>query len=601
MKLRQSTRPRPKLKQRLAVAAATSVIAACLLIYNNQSNQTLSAPSSMNSGQCLSFNGTNSEVGFTSHDLNLSGSTTLTVTAWVKWANKSNAGNWAGIVNLNRNTGTGDIGQFWLEHNYNNTSFEFGVQTLDGRQVVNGGINPTAGTWYHVAGVYDGAAIKLYVNGILQATTPQTGPINNWQGNFELWFGRWATNDNNYRRFNGNIDEVTIWNTALTQQQIRTMMCCKLNGNEAGLAGYWRMDEASGTTIHDHTATARHGIAVNATIAVSGAPIGDASVYTYTSSQLTMAAPGQDSIRVNGFSTTPAGIHIYRIDTIPNTTAVPSGFTGLGQVHYYGVFIVNSSGETYTATYYYNGYPGISNESLLGLVERNNNSILTWSDLSATLNLAPHTLVKTGLTGRHELIIGTKSAVNPLPIELVSFSAEPGTGYVKLDWTTATETNNDHFTIERTRDGVSYERVAEVAGAGNSTSLRAYTAIDKDPYTGTSYYRLKQTDYDGKFEYSPLVSIDYEKAAAPEKMLAMEKVWPSPFERSFTATFNTLAAGDAQVDLYNLNGQLVHRDKISCNEGYNSYEYDDPSLKTGTYILKIIMEGAVESVKLVKM
>jgi len=97
---------------------------------------------------------------------------------------------------------------------------------------------------------------------------------------------------------------------------------------------------------------------------------------------------------------------------------------------------------------------------------------------------------------------------SPLPIELVSLSAVAQEETVNLNWITATETNNDYFTIEKTKDGVNYQEVARLEGAGNSSITRHYSATDAEPYKGTSYYRLKQTDYNGDYSYSNYVVVN---------------------------------------------------------------------------------------------
>lgn len=119
----------------------------------------------------------------------------------------------------------------------------------------------------------------------------------------------------------------------------------------------------------------------------------------------------------------------------------------------------------------------------------------------------------------------TSYGSNPLPIELVSFNAKlHDKTKVKLEWVTATEHNNHFFTIERSRNGATFEEVKRVDGAGNSSTQKAYSAIDENPMEGTSYYRLKQTDYDGKFEYFDLVAIDFQKTANG----CVLKVYPNP-------------------------------------------------------------------------
>jgi len=100
-------------------------------------------------------------------------------------------------------------------------------------------------------------------------------------------------------------------------------------------------------------------------------------------------------------------------------------------------------------------------------------------------------------------------AVIPLPIELVSFAAQVNERReVDLAWITASEINNDYFTVERSQDLMHFETVLTRAGAGNSNQLLHYADVDPNPHEGVSYYRLKQTDYDGSFSYSPPISVN---------------------------------------------------------------------------------------------
>lgn len=95
-----------------------------------------------------------------------------------------------------------------------------------------------------------------------------------------------------------------------------------------------------------------------------------------------------------------------------------------------------------------------------------------------------------------------------LPIELLSFSAEAQEQTVKLSWITASELNNNYFTIERTLDGMQFEPIITVNASGNSSTEQHYTAIDHNPFTGTNYYRLKQTDFDGGYTYSDIRAVN---------------------------------------------------------------------------------------------
>jgi hypothetical protein len=99
-----------------------------------------------------------------------------------------------------------------------------------------------------------------------------------------------------------------------------------------------------------------------------------------------------------------------------------------------------------------------------------------------------------------------------LPVELINFSAIAwGERQVKLNWQTASEINNDYFTIERSQNGLEWGEVMRIDGTGNSSSPLGYSTIDAEPHVGLSYYRLKQTDFDGKFKYSLIRSVGIEK------------------------------------------------------------------------------------------
>ena len=107
-----------------------------------------------------------------------------------------------------------------------------------------------------------------------------------------------------------------------------------------------------------------------------------------------------------------------------------------------------------------------------------------------------------GISTFSPFTLASTTPINPLPIELLSFQATAQDDHVLLEWVTASERDNDYFTIERSIDGINFEDVGVVDGAGNSSVTLEYDLIDPNPYLGWSYYRLKQTDYNGEFSYS---------------------------------------------------------------------------------------------------
>jgi len=194
-------------------------------------------------------------------------------------------------------------------------------------------------------------------------------------------------------------------------------------------------------------------------------------------------------------------------------------------------------------------------------------------------------------------ILAANNAV--LPVELSLFQANVFKHSVRLDWTTSTEINNDFFTIERSEDGNTFTELSRLNGAGNSSELNKYSYIDENPLSGRSYYRLKQTDYDGKFTYSEIRSVMFNDHV--NSYLKINTVSPNPFDNLFTVKYSLPEAGEVSMILTHSSGKLVSSKKFNSNKGENSFEYSEgSSLQAGTYILQLVFNDQVESKKLIK-
>ncbi|MFH2094347.1 MAG: T9SS type A sorting domain-containing protein [Bacteroidota bacterium] len=112
-----------------------------------------------------------------------------------------------------------------------------------------------------------------------------------------------------------------------------------------------------------------------------------------------------------------------------------------------------------------------------------------------------------------------------LPVELVSFTGYVEDNVVKLEWSTASEINNDYFQLEKSRDGINYETLSIIKGKGTVNKMSYYSALDDVPEQGTTYYRLKQVDFDGKFAYSDMVSVNFHGSILDECKF---KIFPNP-------------------------------------------------------------------------
>lgn len=183
--------------------------------------------------------------------------------------------------------------------------------------------------------------------------------------------------------------------------------------------------------------------------------------------------------------------------------------------------------------------------------------ISPWAAEGTTTHLLnPLRFSVSGLSSFSDFTLGGFHLNNPLPIELLSFAATYKKGKVLVQWSTGSEINNDYFTIERSRDAVNTEIIGHVDGAGNSTRTLHYRFTDNRPHTGVSYYRLKQTDFDGSFEYSKWVAVQADAAREQFQVLAVSS--PSGvLLRIYSPTGQPL-----QVQLADIYGRIVHSEQF---------------------------------------
>ena len=170
------------------------------------------------------------------------------------------------------------------------------------------------------------------------------------------------------------------------------------------------------------------------------------------------------------------------------------------------------------------------------------------------------------------------STSTPLPVQLLSFETTVDKGHVVVNWTTTTETNNDFFSIERSVDAVNWSLLTNIKGAGTSSSLINYTTLDENSLQGTSYYRLKQTDFDGKFSYSKLnvVTID--------ASIIELKIYPNPTENQITVEGPSFEIRTLSV--YDVLGEDVTEKVLTLEKGEFKTILDFSNLGSGVYLIK---------------
>ncbi len=170
---------------------------------------------------------------------------------------------------------------------------------------------------------------------------------------------------------------------------------------------------------------------------------------------------------------------------------------------------------------------------------------------------------------------------NILPVGLMNFHAKPDHSVVDLDWSTSSESNNSYFTIERSRDGMGFDslqRVDSKAINGNSSTQLDYTSVDPNPYPGTSYYRLRQTDLDGKSAYSGIVSVNFDRAQSIS-------VYPNPTSGTLYIGGLDLGMSTLNAEWFDLSGRLLAGETVAVSGGVAKL---NARFNNGVYLLKII-------------
>lgn len=185
----------------------------------------------------------------------------------------------------------------------------------------------------------------------------------------------------------------------------------------------------------------------------------------------------------------------------------------------------------------------------------------------------------------------------PLPVKLLSFDAtyEDEKKAVNLTWVTETEINNDYFVVERSLDGTTFEQISVVKGAGNSSFTRYYFSTDTEPYPGEiNYYRLKQVDFDGNFEYS------YISAVVINDPLSKFSVYPNPATESATILFHAVNTKDYRLNIYDYTSKLILSYNFKSERGKNLIPLDLKGFNQGVYFINIQGNGEMLKTTFIK-
>lgn len=270
-------------------------------------------------------------------------------------------------------------------------------------------------------------------------------------------------------------------------------------------------------------------------------------------------------------------------NSIATTGSYKATFGGGG----YDAFIAkfNTNGVRQWSTY----YGGSDRDDGGKIVIDTTGDILIIGHTISTSAIATSGACQTTHGGGSDAFIAKFNSNGTLPVKLISFNATLANEKVHCAWETASETNNDYFTIEKSKDGNGFEAVGNIKGQGNSNSNIRYSYTDNNPFSGISYYRLKQTDFDGKYTYSEIKKVGLDKELASKISLYYENNNP-------IISISSLVENKVTIELINLNGIKLFTNEQPIIKGENTFGIN-ANTTPGLYLLKVQMENEVKYFK----
>ena len=198
----------------------------------------------------------------------------------------------------------------------------------------------------------------------------------------------------------------------------------------------------------------------------------------------------------------------------------------------------------------------------------------------------------------HSACSASPTTVIVLPIELTKFQGQCINNQVTLVWQTASETNNKIFNIERSADGIHFNTIGSVKGAGTSINSKNYSFIDKNA-EANAYYRLSQEDYNGGSSKSGIISI---KNNCLPKVVSDISIVPNPSQEKTSLNLALFQSSEINVEIHNDIGQLIQKIPAQIlDAGIQTISLDNNYLEKGIYFIKVSINGQETIHKLIKL
>lgn len=281
---------------------------------------------------------------------------------------------------------------------------------------------------------------------------------------------------------------------------------------------------------------------------------------------------------------------------------LPPSVQTVSAVHYYTINRTDASGNSQPTAglsgnqqiqIYFGMNDYVSDGAALTVVKNTYNAMTKWIDIggaggpiynagASLTGSITSTSSPTAFNSFSTFAIGNRiGGSNLLPVELLYFNARAEKDGAGLSWATTTESNNSYFTVEKSKDGVNFEFVQKVATQalnGNSDKQLNYTGFDPKPYSGLNYYRLKQTDLDGKERYSTIQTVNFDAGSKVS-------IYPNPTRGQVFVSGIATTKSSVGIEWYDTGGKLVGQESAAVSGGVAVL---NPRFSSGVYLLKVI-------------
>ena len=356
--------------------------------------------------RCLNFNGSGDDVTIKDKTA-LNPTKEITIEAWIK--PESFARNiYENTVFGKHGWGSGNAGYVLRCGASGQASFNVASSTGSWMEAQSSTNVLSTNTWYHIAGTFDGDTVSVYVNGNLVGTRIYRGVMTPSTG-LDAKIGELAYGSG--RNFDGDIDEVRVWNKAVKQDTLREWMCRKVNPkhpNYGNLVAAFEMNAGKGTSLADSSSSSLSAAINGADWANSGAPIGDYSVSSFTPvNSLSLTGDSSDVFSIRSIKGKYSSVHIYNS---PGKTQVTS-FKGLtatvDSLQTWGVFFANPSGVSFNANYSYAGFKGKKtiDECSVDMYGRSALATWEWNAINTSLYMSADSIIFAN-KGSGEFVLG---------------------------------------------------------------------------------------------------------------------------------------------------------------------------------------------------